>query len=157
MTSVWSAVKFGFEEACWEYMLFETEADALKRASVMCIDHMIDCGYDNPGESDEAVSAYKVYNEIVAYYDAGKYSNAVDVYSEWNTDSNAPDLRLYIYVEERLVIPKGFNNANYNLPLTKKSINPTKSIDVSCKVCGRNVNENESNCWYCGVDNPARK
>lgn len=28
-------------------------------------------------------------------------------------------------------------------------------VDVPCRVCKRNVNKSEKNCWHCGCDNPA--
>lgn len=130
--------------------LYADEKKAYEVALNEALEHMSAVGCNAfaalmPGWSD-------AYKKVFANKDSN-HTVAMDAYNDWNENLVTDELSRYsIFVYTQEV------DGDLNLDSSTQAVaQPVKLIDVPCKVCGKNVNASESTCWFCGVDNPARK
>lgn len=161
-----------------EFELFEDSNDADFFAASQIINHMTNdfaCNTSNvPQEYKDA------YQSILSIYQAGNYNLVVDEFNDFNqkvVKVQEPDNMISIILYDKNIVQsaaKGstvpvnstINSSNMFFPMknfvngtsTTSSVVPTVAVslvDVPCRVCKRNVNKSEKNCWHCGCDNPA--
>lgn len=126
--------------------IYANETQAHQVAINEALEHM-----DNMGCNSSTIPGWAdAYKQVIANKDSS-FHVAIDTYNDWNHNLVSNELERYsIIVFPRKILGEFESNSS-------KPIQTGKLPDVPCKVCHRNVNESESTCWFCGVDNPARK
>jgi hypothetical protein len=150
---VWS-VQYTDPDDGMDYELYLHEDKAYEVATNEAIKHMESLGCNGLSTNPDWVQAYK---DVVAQRISNPESSMIS-YRDWLAELPNQSARLDIWVTcKRMILDIAINpNSATSCPSTKQG--PiAKLVDIPCRVCGKGVNTSESTCWFCGVDNPARK
>ena len=153
---VWVLENTEDADSSTQILLFEDKQDAFSEASELGRLRRVEFDCDVLGDKHQAQ-----YLDLCVKQSTKHFEMALEVYQDWNADLDLDD-SISISVYEGEVKPtSGKNNYlkigdKHNMPVTKASTKLRKP-DVPCKVCGHKVNDIDTHCWWCLVENPGVK
>lgn len=147
---IWVVEREKFSDNDVSIDLFESEKDAFVQATNDALDEFLSLNCDDPDSG-----SHDTFGRFKTAVRAKDYQRALDIYNDWNCDFDFEQRFSICVYNKTLKSASAANNSSHVSVVPAKSQTKFAKPDVPCKQCGRNVNEAEDICWYCGCSNPA--